>query len=327
MLALWALLVPACPRRSSAPAGDAGSPAELGRAAPADLAVAVDLGTGFVRQESGTQNPLASVWGASALELYAVGLGGTILHTVDGGGTWTAMASGTIDDLEGVWGRSPSDVWAVGILGTVLHFDGVAWRRDHGGEIDLGAVWGSGGEVYAVGDFGSILHKAGAGAPWVVETAPTQVNLNAVWGSAPGDVYAVGDQGVVLHTTGNGVAWKAQSSGTKESLRAVWGSGGHDVWAAGGLVDGVVLHGDGAAWSPSVVDLTGSPAFAIGGRPPDEVWIGGAGGAFAYRASGVWSRITVEADTIYGLWEEPGGRIYAVGRASQGGGLILRGPG
>ena len=65
-------------------------------------------------------NNLSGVWGSSGSDVFAVGVGGTILHY--NGGVWTTMTSGVTNSLFGVWGSSGSDVFAVGTGGTILHF-------------------------------------------------------------------------------------------------------------------------------------------------------------------------------------------------------------
>src|SRR5215831_19484521 len=51
----------------------------------------------------------------------AVGGGGTILHTTDGGATWTPQSSGTTFWLHGVSFLDTNTGWAVGDGGTILH--------------------------------------------------------------------------------------------------------------------------------------------------------------------------------------------------------------
>ncbi|HTK42658.1 MAG TPA: Ig-like domain-containing protein, partial [Gemmatimonadales bacterium] len=66
--------------------------------------------------------PLASVWGTSATDVYAVGAGGTILHY--DGHSWSAMTSGTGASFSGVWGTSAGDIYAVGVLSDLAQANG-----------------------------------------------------------------------------------------------------------------------------------------------------------------------------------------------------------
>ncbi|WP_068636576.1 WD40/YVTN/BNR-like repeat-containing protein [Thauera butanivorans] len=76
----------------------------------------------WVPQHSGTSNELHSVsFTPDGRSGWAVGFGGTILATTDGGQTWVAQRSGTPNELRALSiaqdGRS---AWAVGFGGTIL---------------------------------------------------------------------------------------------------------------------------------------------------------------------------------------------------------------
>jgi hypothetical protein len=114
---------------------------------------------------TGITQQLNSVWGASASDIWAMGLGGLALHWT--GLEWKVVPSGTCNSLLGVWGSSAADVWAVGYVGasgTILHWDGSGWSP------------------VATGVGGSFL---------------------GVWGTGPNDVWIVGwtgaGRGVILH--------------------------------------------------------------------------------------------------------------------------------
>jgi photosystem II stability/assembly factor-like uncharacterized protein len=70
---------------------------------------------------SGTNHVLRGVW-ANDNVVIAVGHGGMILRSLDGGATWKQEASGTTKELFAVWGRSADDIYAVGAAGTILHY-------------------------------------------------------------------------------------------------------------------------------------------------------------------------------------------------------------
>jgi hypothetical protein len=62
---------------------------------------------------------LTAVWGLGSSEIYAVGPGGLILRST-GNDDWTAESSGTTNNLRALWGAG-GEVWAVGAAGTILH--------------------------------------------------------------------------------------------------------------------------------------------------------------------------------------------------------------
>jgi hypothetical protein len=75
-------------------------------------------GTTWAAQTSSTTRTLYGVWGTDANNVWAVGVGGTIVKW--NGTTWAAQISGTTNLLWGVWGTDANNVWAVGEGGTIL---------------------------------------------------------------------------------------------------------------------------------------------------------------------------------------------------------------
>jgi hypothetical protein len=71
---------------------------------------------------SGTAQNLIGVWGSSASDVFATGVGGVILRY--DGSTWSPMRSGTSETLFDVWGGSASDAFAVGSAGTIVPLRG-----------------------------------------------------------------------------------------------------------------------------------------------------------------------------------------------------------
>jgi hypothetical protein len=107
------------------------------------------------------------VWSSSPSDVYVVGCDtladaaacGLIKHS-DGDGSFTQLIIPAAPELLAVWGSGPADVFAVGRGGVVLHFDGSGWSREpSNATADLRAISGAGGEVFAVGDSGTIIHR------------------------------------------------------------------------------------------------------------------------------------------------------------------------
>jgi photosystem II stability/assembly factor-like uncharacterized protein len=91
----------------------------------------VNSGRTWERQESTVTVDLFDVKFVDALEGWAVGAEGTIIHTVDGGVHWTIQPSGTQHPLERVFFTNRNRGWAVGFGGTVVAYlrDDVRQRR------------------------------------------------------------------------------------------------------------------------------------------------------------------------------------------------------
>ncbi|MBX3211150.1 MAG: hypothetical protein KF850_03890 [Labilithrix sp.] len=223
---------------------------------------------------------LRTIWGTSPSDIWIGGEpffrnssneSGWRSVVVDGGTSWarvtTTMPSTWTDLVSGdntiwaIWGSGAGDVWVVGAASygvpasgsKVMHSNGASSSTDDPEIPDwtaldtqsssaLYAIWGSGpGDVWIVGERGTIRHYAGGDAQLGSVESPTSSTLRAVWGSGPKDVWAVGDDGTILHY--DGTAWTLSTGsfppGEKPNLHGVWGSGPNDVWAVG---DGIVMH-------------------------------------------------------------------------------------
>ena len=168
---------------------------------------------------------------------------------------WTEMISGTNDRVWGVWGTSSSDVFAVGNYGTILHYDGSTWSEMSSGTTEyLCSVWGiSHSSIFAVGNNGIVLHYDGI--QWNAVNSGTPHALRCVWGTSPNDVFAVGDYGTILHYDGS--TWSIMEQYTQKWLYGVWGTPSSDIFAVGKY--GTILYYDGNAegtWSPMTSGTT-----------------------------------------------------------------------
>jgi hypothetical protein len=123
---------------------------------------------GWVTQPSGTDADLTGVALSGSSDGWAVGAGGAILHTSDGGTTWTAQSAGLATDLNAVAFADASDGWAVGAGG-------------------------------------AILHTSDGGTTWTAQTAPSgTLGLAALAAVSARRATAVGAQGAVCATVSGG---------------------------------------------------------------------------------------------------------------------------
>ena len=227
------------------------------------------------------------VFGFGPSDVYAVGLGGAVLH-YDGNASleWTAQDSGVDVNLWGIWGSSPSDMWMVGgdAFGgdpLILHYDGV---------------------------------QNGTFTPTPVPTID-RTNAHAlfkVWGIGS-KVFAVGQQGLILeHASGT---WSQMESGTTDDLISLWGTSETNVVAVGGRAFGRITHYDGASWDATVE--TGMQGLnAVYMAQPDEALIGGINGTvFTYDpgTQAAASEASNTLQTIHAIWMDCYGKAYAVG--------------
>lgn len=254
-------------------------------------------------------------------DVFGVGEHGIILHAPAGGG---AIVDETFDPdhtLWGVWGTSASDLWAVGSDGVVLHRGNAGWAAETGvpPATRLSAVWGAGGELWAVGrqaDGGAtILHRAPTGS-WRAETLPGATGeLAALWGSSGSDVWAVGAGFGIVHFDGN--AWRtgpAAPDGATADLLAVGGSGRGDVYfvGRGGLVAHLGADGTLATQpSPKPFDL-----YAVWASGPEDIYAVGDYGLILHSTGdGAWSvQESGTRDPLFAVDGSGPANVFAAGR-------------
>jgi photosystem II stability/assembly factor-like uncharacterized protein len=153
---------------------------------------------------------------------WAVGSGGTIVHTTNGGGSWEAQTSGTTATLWSVHFVDANTGWAVGAGGTILHTTngGANWAAQTSGTTDwlYSVHFVDANTGWAVGNGGTIRRTTNGGANWVAQTSGTTDWLWSVHFVDADTGWAVGENGTILRTTNGGVSWAAQTSGTTLAL-------------------------------------------------------------------------------------------------------------
>ncbi len=266
---------------------------------------------GWYPMVTATQNALLGVWGSSATDVFAVGMGGTILHY--DGTKWLPMTSGTTKDLNAVWGSSGSDVFAVGADGTILHYDGTSWSSmSSGTTYSLTCVWGSSAtDVWADG----MVFSHYDGSTW------TQTNLATgsqdIWGTSGSNIYAAGDNGGIVHY--DSLNWSGMTTPVSNILYGIWGSSNSDIFAVGHY--GTIIHYNGTAWSSMNSGSTIIHYWDVWGSAWNDVWAVGGGGVILHYGGNKWTADTSGTSKhLYGIWGASSSQVFVVG--SQG--TILR---
>jgi len=111
-----------------------------------------------------------------------------ILHTTDGGATWTQQTSPTGFDLISISIIDENNVWISGNVG--------------GGKGSNSSLW----------DNGTIIHTSNGGATWVTQHVSPEY-MNAVSFADINNGWCFGSGGMIMHTTDGGNSWQQQISG------------------------------------------------------------------------------------------------------------------
>lgn len=155
---------------------------------------------------------------ANATVGYAVGSGGSIFKTTDGGDTWTQQTSGTTMALYSVFAIDNSVAWIVGDTGTILSTTdgGANWvTHPQSGVLtttDLMTIQFIGTNGWIGGKGGQIYLSTDSGVNWGAATTiahTDDVNGIAMASSTIG--YAASDGDGIMYTTDGGVTWSAAS--------------------------------------------------------------------------------------------------------------------
>jgi photosystem II stability/assembly factor-like uncharacterized protein len=169
----------------------------------------------------------------------AVGDGGLILRTTDGGQSWSEVGSNTTSDLRTVALGDGGLAFAAGFSLALRSIDG-------------GATW----NPVDAGD----VHFLGSAA----------IGTNLAW--------LVGAGGVVRATTDGGSTWKSQSSGTTQDLRGVFFISASRGWIAGTGSTLLYTDDGGSTWIPRSAGI-GASLNSLHFVSPSTGWVVGSGGA------------------------------------------------
>jgi hypothetical protein len=286
---------------------DLSSNADLG-GGPNDLSLSAspDLPDGAVVLWRAVASPVTAPLRALASDgnvLYAAGGSSTVVRIAADDGI-TVEAPGAGFNLRGATAAG-GDVWLVGDDGSVLLRGASGWGYSaQSGDTLYGAFGLGAGDFLEVGSGGHFARNQTA------EDTGATVALFAVWARSSTDVFAVGEGGVILHRGSDaGAPWTALTNNSTTDLHAVFGSGA-TVYAAGS--SGTLLRSDdGTSWTaesaPSNADLfglwaSGNEAFAVGKN-----------GVILHRTGGVWTLEHSGGPTLRAVLGRSGGDVWAVG--------------
>ena len=224
----------------------------------------------------------------------AVGSGGTLLRSNDGGVNWSSVNSGVSSYLLALSFPSSSVGTAVGgdpINGTqtVLHTanSGSSWSSQSTGSTQplLGVGFADANNGFAVGYRGTILHTTNGGSTWENQVTGVLTPLDNIACIDANTATIVGDLGVIMRTTNGGASWSQQSSGTASDLYGVHFTSSSTGTAVG--INGTILRtvNGGATWTKQTSGTT-NYLNAVYFRDANNGWAVGNNGVILHTTNG-----------------------------------------
>ena len=198
-----------------------------------------------------TRATLTAVSFADEKNGWAVGHWGAIMHSADGGETWTFQRSDTSVDrpLFAVYFADAGHGLAVGLWSLLLATTdgGKTWNEvklsapPEGGKADrnLFAVFANGkGSIFIAAEKGTVLRSEDRGATWSYLNTGYKGSFWTGCALKDGTLLVGGLRGTIYRSTDDGRTWSAASSGTQSSITGLVEDGAK-VHAVG--LDGVRL--------------------------------------------------------------------------------------
>ena len=191
---------------------------------------------------------------------WAVGEGGTIICTHDGGATWNSQVSGHTAALYSVDEAIPN-------------------------------------KLYAVGEAGLILSTTDGGATWSTQTSPVGVDLKAVQFINVSTGWIAGDDGNILKTNDSGVSWEAKSGNTSEDLNGLFFIDEYYGWIAGSSGTVLLTSDGGETWSVQT-EAEGANLNGVHFISRSNGWIVGDSGIVLKSTDGGSTWVKLDAGTM-----------------------------
>lgn len=224
---------------------------------------------------------LTSVYFVDDKTGWATGHWGVILHTVDGGQTWTLQRSDLASDqpLFSVYFSDPREGWAIGLWSLMLHTmdGGVTWEKialppgpgSKKADRNLYGIFADKqGGLYVAAERGALLVSRDKGATWTYVETGYQGSFWCGAALPSGTLLVGGLRGTLYRSIDGGSTWTRAHSEYRSSITAIVPRRDGTVSAV--ALDGVELvsHDDGATFAgaqrPDRLPLTAAVENADG---------------------------------------------------------------
>lgn len=168
---------------------------------------------------------------------WAVGDGGLILRTSNGGDLWEIHPSGTEASLQNIAFVDSETAWIVGSGGTILKTidGGGRWTPQYTGSTQAlyGVHFVDNRRGWVAGSEGIILRTKDGGSNWEVQVSNTSEWLYDIFFLDANMGWAVGGGGTILKTSNGGEDWEPQNSNATTRLYSIYFKDADTGWAVG----------------------------------------------------------------------------------------------
>jgi photosystem II stability/assembly factor-like uncharacterized protein len=268
-----------------------------------------DGGVSWMRQQTGTNYTLSSIYFTNEKEGWAVGDQGTILHTVNGGKTWEKQKSPVPYFLMKVYFVNEKKGWIVGERTHILTTDdgGRTWSVQFKADDQIlkSVSFFNENIGWAVGESGFIFNTTDGGKSWQKQAGRFEVSeetgeiegepfLFDVVALSASHVWAVGIDGHVLMTIDGGKVWKrVETKGPKSPFFSIETDKRGTLVIAG---EGIVLSSSdsGKTWTKvnTQPPITYSWIYGIAHQEKTSMFVGvGAEGSIYIGSSQGWRQV------------------------------------
>lgn len=236
-------------------------------------------------EDTGYDYKLNAIYFSDKMNGWAVGLHGIILHTTNGGDSWSQQTSNTTSEFNSVYFVDSQNGWISGYQGVILHTTdgGTTWKPQNSGGgfvltdvhfTDLNNGWISTNDNSINGIV--VLHTTNGGANWSQEPIDVFHNLNSVYFVNNKIGWVVGNAGIIFKTTDSGNSWNIQTSGPNDGFLDVSFANDSLGIAVGPVGYSYLTTDKGENWSESFYDnslqLKKSKSFM--NPDPDSIYQG-----------------------------------------------------
>ena len=235
---------------------------------------------------------LFSVTFSTEQDGWACGRWGTVLHTTDGGATWSHQNSSTDYTLSSICFVDPHHGWAVGDEGAIIHTidGGKTWEKQKSPVpfFLMDVYFETPLKGWIVTERTHVLSTDDGGKTWSIQFKDQDFILKAVSFADPLHGWTVGEYGYIYHTSNGGATWEKQAGyfDISESTGEVEGGtflfnvvavDTQTAWAVG--IDGYVIttENGGQTWRETVTGAPKTQLFCIASDKKNRILIGGNG--------------------------------------------------